>query len=151
MTSKTGFEIIDPETKNHGAPPIETLEWSGHGRVECVLASVPSPGGPMSDREFVVCNMFDVEPTGQHLPLLVSKSIRHPNHPNQVSGAVRALNTFGLRVVPAGPGKCTLCILNFVDFGGWFPTCLMNAIDTNVFMQQLVARLQKHLEAREIC
>jgi len=101
MTSKTGFAIINPGCTNHGAPPIETLEWSGSGRggsrVECVLAVAPSIVFPLSDREFVVCNMFDMEPeqppaaagaggeqTGQtqtRLPLFVSKSIKHPKHP----------------------------------------------------------------------
>ena len=55
-------------------------------------------------------------------------------------------------VVPAAPGKCKLCMLNFVALGGWFPTCLTDAIVTKTFLQALVARLLKHLkaEAREV-
>jgi len=150
MISKAGFEIIDPGTKNHHAPPIESLPWSGSGPVECVLACAPSPGFPLSDREFVVCNMFDEHPSGTELPLFVSKSIDHPSHPRKASKAVRALNTFALQVVPVEAGECKLCMLNYADFGGWFPTFLMDMIDTKIFMQQLIERLRKHLGAREV-
>ena len=80
MTSKAGFEIIDPgyggANIDHNPPPIERLEWSGHRVAECVLASSPSKLFPISDREFVVCNLFDQQPTGVgQCRLTVSKPV----------------------------------------------------------------------------
>eukprot|EP00959_Pyramimonas_sp_CCMP1952_P229027 4789024-Pyramimonas_sp.AAC.1 len=119
LTGHAGPAIINSRILNHNDAPIEVFQW--RDRMECVNTKAGYTW-PMSDRDFVVCNIFDtkpLEPDRQH-PLFVSKSIRHPRCPES-DGYVRGLSTFAVQTEKITDERCKLHILHFMHVGGNVP------------------------------
>ena len=111
LTSKFGPDIINSRITNHNDPPIEEFQW--RNRMECIHLKAEY-SWPISDRDFVVCNVFDskpLEPDRQH-PLFVSKSVRHPKFP-ETDDYVRGLSTFAMQTEKLTDERCKLHILHF--------------------------------------
>mmetsp|Transcript_19477 Transcript_19477/g.42618 ORF Transcript_19477/g.42618 Transcript_19477/m.42618 type:complete len:199 (-) Transcript_19477:59-655(-) len=102
---------------------------------------------PFSDRDFVVCNIFDTKPLepDKHHPLFVSKSIHHPKCPEN-DDFVRGLSTFAVQTEKITDERCKLHILHFMHMNGHVPMMYANHENISNFVQDLVGRLRKHLQ-----
>mmetsp|Transcript_36088 Transcript_36088/g.50111 ORF Transcript_36088/g.50111 Transcript_36088/m.50111 type:complete len:247 (-) Transcript_36088:44-784(-) len=146
LVSEEGFKIIDPDTKNHRELPVEIFNW--RERMECVHAKMKLPMF-ISDRDFVVCNVFDNQPLdAKQLPMFVSKSIRHPKCPEEPN-FTRGLNTLALMTTCEGDNVCKLHMLNFVSLGGSIPISVANYVSAQYFFQNVVKRLRGFLQGQE--
>ncbi|MFI3168343.1 MAG: hypothetical protein R3Y06_00160 [Faecalibacterium sp.] len=150
MISPEGYAIIDPVCKpeDHKRPPLEAYDWHEGGRLEAAIATTTIP--TMGTSEFVVLNAMD-----SNTRTFISKSILHSERPGgsiysdagaPKNGTNRALNTFGVKIVPIDDCHCRVYGINYADMAGKTGAAMNNMINTKYFFPPLYKRMKKAME-----
>ena len=140
MGTPKGFEIIDPDTKNHQESTVATFTRQ-HCEVTLDHSKVEIKG--LNPRQFQTLNIRN-----SRTRIFCSKSVSSP----LVTMCKRRINcytTYVLKTSPLpGPGGAHTLLeqVSWVDMGGSFPACLLNKFNKELFFQAIHTRLKAHLK-----
>jgi len=155
ITSPQGFLVIDPMTplEEHYRPPLlsypvptTSIDWTDGGLME-LRQAFTTLFGPLAQRYFLIFNVFN-----RLAGIFVSKSVLSKTCPALNTTALRALNTFGLRVVDvpsssvsdqspdASVHSCAVEAIDFIDLQIPLPVGYWIGVN---FFTGLAERLQR--------
>ncbi|MCY3412833.1 MAG: hypothetical protein INQ03_14445 [Candidatus Heimdallarchaeota archaeon] len=147
LVSPEGFAVLDPisDPEDHNIPPLEVFDWGENKRLEVAVATTKIPR--MESFEFVVLNAIDMKNR-----IFASKSMLHHD---KKGGSIysdagetelpRALNTFALKTVDIGNGRCRLLIANFAEMPIQGPKFILNYFNTKMYFKPMYKRIRKKM------